>query len=193
MEFKLPPLPYDDSALEPHISASTLQFHYGKHHQGYMNKLKDALEGTADAEKSLEEIIKAPPSAGVFNLAAQVWNHSFYWDCMCPNGGGEPSTTLKSALEKSFGSLETFYEEFSNAAATQFGSGWAWLVKDGDKLRVVKTGNAETPLTDGVTPLLTIDVWEHAYYLDYQNDRPKYIDTFLKHLVNWSFVESNLG
>ncbi|EGG99297.1 Superoxide dismutase [gamma proteobacterium IMCC2047] len=193
MEFKLPPLPYDDSALEPHIGASTLQYHYGKHHQGYMNKLKDALEGTADAEKSLEEIIKAPPSAGVFNLAAQVWNHSFYWDCMCPNGGGEPSATLKSALEKSFGSLEKFYEEFSNAAATQFGSGWAWLVKDGDKLCVVKTGNAETPLTDGVTPLLTIDVWEHAYYLDYQNDRPKYIDTFLKHLVNWSFVESNLG
>lgn len=193
MEFKLPPLPYAENALEPHISASTLQFHYGKHHQGYMNKLKDALEGTADAEKSLEDIIKAPCSPGVFNLAAQVWNHSFYWQCMCPNGGGEPSATLTSALEKSFGSLEAFYEELSNAAATQFGSGWAWLVKDGDKLSIVKTGNAETPLTDGVTPLLTIDVWEHAYYLDYQNDRPKYIDTFLKQLVNWAFVESNLS
>lgn len=193
MKFELPPLPYAETALEPHISASTLQYHYGKHHQGYMNKLKDAVEGTPEAKKTIEQLIKEPPSQGVFNLAAQVWNHSFYWDSMKPEGGGKPSAALQAKLEQHFGSLDGFYEQFTKAASGQFGSGWAWLVKDGNDLRIVTTGNAENPLTDGLTPLMTLDVWEHAYYLDYQNDRGGYIDIFLKHLINWGFVEKNLS
>lgn len=193
MNFELEALPYKKDALQPHISADTLNYHYDKHHQGYMDKLKGAIEGTDEAKKSLEEIIKSPSSQKVFNLAAQVWNHTFYWHSMSPNGGGKPSGELLAKIEKQFGSLEDFSAKFSDAAAAQFGSGWAWLVKDGDKLAIVSTGNAENPLTDGKVPLLTLDVWEHAYYLDYQNKRPDYIETFLKHLVNWSFVEKNLS
>lgn len=193
MQFELAPLPYGEDALQPHISATTLKFHYGKHHQGYMNKLKQAIGGTAEAEKTLEQLIKTPPSQKVFNLAAQVWNHSFYWHSMTPDDGGQCSAALQAELDKQFGSLEGFYTAFSTAAKEQFGSGWTWLVKDGNKLAIVSTGNAENPLTDGLVPLLTLDVWEHAYYLDYQNKRDEYIDSFLKHLLNWKFVEQNFN
>ena len=192
MAFTLPPLPYDKNALAPHISAETLDFHHGKHHQAYVTNLNKALEGKPEASKSLEEVILASDGP-VFNNAAQVWNHTFYWSSMKPNGGGQPTGDLADAIKRDFGSFEKFSEEFSNAAATQFGSGWAWLVlKKDKKLGVMKTSNADLPLKHGEKALLTIDVWEHAYYIDYRNARPKYIETFLKSLANWDFATANL-
>ena len=191
MAIELPALPYEKNALAPHISEKTLEFHYGKHHAGYVKKLNAAIEGTDDANKSLEEIIKTA-SGGVFNNAAQTYNHTFYWNSMSPNGGGEPSGAIADAINKDFGSFEKFKEEFSAKAGTLFGSGWAWLVKNGDKLEIMQTSNAGCPLTEGVTPILTCDVWEHAYYLDYQNKRPDYVAAFWN-LVNWDFANKNLG
>jgi Fe-Mn family superoxide dismutase len=193
MAFTLPPLPYDKSALAPHISAETLEFHHGKHHAAYVTNLNKLLEGKPEASKSLEDIIRTS-EAGVFNNAAQVWNHTFYWSSMKPNGGGQPTGDLADAIKRDFGSFEKFSEEFANAGATQFGSGWAWLVQGADKkLAVTKTGNADLPLKHGQKALLTMDVWEHAYYIDYRNARPKYIETFLKSLANWDFAAANLG
>jgi superoxide dismutase, Fe-Mn family len=192
MAFSLPPLPYDKNALAPHISAETLDFHHGKHHQAYVTNLNKALEGKPEANKSLEDVILSSDGP-VFNNAAQVWNHTFYWSSMKPNGGGQPTGDLADAIKRDFGSFEKFSEAFSNAAATQFGSGWAWLVLGKDrKLAVTKTPNADLPLKHGEKALLTIDVWEHAYYIDYRNARPKYIETFLKSLANWDFALENL-
>ncbi len=192
MAFTLTPLPYDKNALAPHISAETLDFHHGKHHQAYVTNLNKALEGKPEANKNLEEVILASDGP-VFNNAAQVWNHTFYWSSMKPNGGGQPTGDLADAIKRDFGSFEKFSEAFSNAAATQFGSGWAWLVLGKDKkLAVTKTPNADLPLKHGEKALLTIDVWEHAYYIDYRNARPKYIETFLKSLANWDFALENL-
>jgi superoxide dismutase, Fe-Mn family len=191
MPFTLPELPYAKDALAPHISAETLEYHHGKHHAAYVTNLNKLLDGKAEANKSLEEVILSS-DGGVFNNAAQVWNHTFYWNCMRPNGGGRPTGDLADAITRDFGSYEQFKEQFANAAATQFGSGWAWLVLDKDKLSVTKTGNADLPLKHGQKALLTIDVWEHAYYIDYRNARPKYIDTFFDKLINWDFVTANL-
>ncbi len=192
MAFSLPPLPYDKSALAPHISAETLDFHYGKHHQAYVTNLNKLLEGKPEASKSLEEVILSS-DGGVFNNAAQVWNHTFYWSSMKPGGGGQPTGDLAAAITRDFGSFEKFSEAFSTAGATQFGSGWAWLVLGKDKkLAVTKTPNADLPLKHGEKALLTMDVWEHAYYIDYRNARPKYIETFLKSLANWDFALENL-
>ena len=192
MAFSLPELPYSKDALAPHISVETIDYHYGKHHQAYVTKLNAAIEGTADADKSLEDLIKSS-SGGIFNNAAQVWNHTFYWNCLSPNGGGEPTGKVAEAINASFGSFENFKKEFSDKAATLFGSGWAWLVQGADgKLAIAQTANAGCPLTDGHTPLLTCDVWEHAYYVDYRNARPDYIAAFWN-LVNWDFVEKNMG
>lgn len=195
MTISLPALPYAKDALAPHISEETLAFHYGKHHNAYVEKTNAAIKGSELEDASLDEIVRAAHAkdAGLFNNAAQVWNHTFYWNSMSPNGGGAPTGKIAELIDASFGSYDAFRKAFADAAAGQFGSGWAWLVKKGDKLEIVKTGNAETPLTDmSVTPLLTIDVWEHAYYLDYQNKRPDYIATFLDHLVNWDFASANL-
>jgi len=196
MVITLPNLPYAKDALEPHISARTLEFHHGKHHGAYVTNTNKLIEGTDLAEKDLETIIKAaakdPQRAGLFNNSAQVWNHNFYWQCMKPGGGGVPIGTVAERIRASFGSVEKCADEFKSAAATQFGSGWAWLVADGDALSIMKTANADTPLVHGKKALLVIDVWEHAYYLDYQNRRPDYIATFLDKLVNWDFVASNL-
>ncbi|WP_375768934.1 superoxide dismutase [Archangium gephyra] len=191
MPFTLPELPYAKDALAPHISAETLEYHHGKHHAAYVTNLNKLLEGKPEASRSLEEVILGS-DGGVFNNAAQVWNHTFYWNCMKPNGGGRPTGELADAITRDFGSFERFREEFANAAATQFGSGWAWLVLEKGKLAVTKTGNADLPLKHGQKALLTIDVWEHAYYIDFRNARPKYIDTFLEKLVNWDFVTQNL-
>lgn len=191
MAFQLPELPYSKDALAPHISAETIEYHYGKHHASYVTKLNGAIEGTEYAEMSLEEIIKKS-EGGLFNNAAQVWNHTFYWNSLSPNGGGEPTGELAETITAAFGSFADFKTEFSTAAASQFGSGWAWLVKDqSGKLSITTSANAETPLTEGLTALLTCDVWEHAYYVDYRNARPKYIESFWN-LVNWDFVEANL-
>ncbi|MDX1949514.1 MAG: superoxide dismutase [Rickettsiales bacterium] len=195
MTFTLPELPYAPTALEPHITANTISFHHGKHHNAYVTNLNNLIKGTEFEGKTLEEICIASEgkNAGVFNNAAQVWNHTFYWHSMKPNGGGKATGEVASKIEADFGSYEKFVEEFKAAATTQFGSGWAWLVLDKDgKLKVTKTGNAETPFTKGQVPLLTIDVWEHAYYLDFQNLRPKYIETFLNSLANWDFANANL-
>ena len=192
MPFALPALPYAKDALAPHLSAETLEFHYGKHHQAYVTNLNKLCEGKPEANKSLEEIILAAEGP-LFNNAAQVWNHSFYWQCMKPQGGGEPAGALAEALKRDFGSLAKFREEFANAGATQFGSGWAWLVSENGKLKVTKTGNADLPMKHQQTALLTMDVWEHAYYIDYRNDRGKYIQAFLNNLVNWDFVARNLA
>ena len=192
MPFSLPPLPYDKNALAPHISAETLEYHHGKHHQAYVTNLNKLLEGKPDGNKPLEEVILSSDGP-VFNNAAQIWNHTFYWSCMKPGGGGLPAGDLADAIKRDFGSLEKFSEEFANAATTQFGSGWAWLVKDGGSLKIVKTANAVTPLVNGQTALLTCDVWEHAYYLDFQNRRPDFIQTFLDHLVNWEFASKNFA
>ncbi len=193
----LPPLPFAENALAPVISAKTLGVHYGKHHAGYVAKLKKATDGTPRAGQSLEQIILEtagqPEQAALFNNAAQVWNHTFYWNSLNPNGGGEPPAKLKAAMEASFGSVAACKAELAAAAGSQFGSGWAWLVQSGSALRVVKTGNAETPLTAGLKPLLTLDVWEHAYYLDYQNRRGEYIAALLNQLMNWDFAAKNLG
>ncbi|MGK7918270.1 MAG: superoxide dismutase [Prochloraceae cyanobacterium] len=197
MGYELPPLPYDYTALEPSISQNTLEFHHDKHHAAYVSKYNDAVKGTELDSKPIEEVIKTiagnPEKQGLFNNAAQAWNHSFYWQCMKPSGGGTPTGELAKKIEADFGSFEKFAAAFKAAGATQFGSGWAWLVKDGDRLKVTKTLNAENPLTSGQIPLLTMDVWEHAYYLDYQNKRPAYIDDFLGKLVNWDFVAKNLA
>lgn len=192
MAFQLPELPYSKDTLQPHISAETLEYHYGKHHAGYVTKLNAAVEGTPFAEMTLEEVIKKA-EGGLFNNAAQVWNHTFYWNSLSPDGGGEPTGAVAEEITKSFGSFSEFKEKFTTAAGGQFGSGWAWLVKNkAGKLEIVTTANAETPLTNAdYTPLLTCDVWEHAYYIDYRNARPKYIESFWN-LVNWDFVEENL-
>ncbi|WP_017446000.1 superoxide dismutase [Fe] [Gayadomonas joobiniege] len=193
MAFELPALPYEKNALEPHISAETLDFHHGKHHQTYVTKLNGLVEGTDLANKSLEEIIKTS-TGGVFNNAAQIWNHTFYWNCLSPNGGGEPTGQVAEAINESFGSFEAFKSELNEKAVNNFGSSWTWLVKNPDgKLAIVNTSNAATPLTDeGVKPLLTVDLWEHAYYIDYRNARPKYLEAFWA-LVNWDFVAKNLA
>jgi len=197
MTFTLPQLPYAPNALEPHISQKTLEFHHGKHHQAYVTNLNKLLEGSDLAGKSLEEIILASAGdaakAGIFNNAAQVWNHSFYWHSMKPGGGGAPTGKIAEKIAADFGSFEKFAEEFKNAGATQFGSGWAWLVLDGGKLKVTKTPNADLPMAHGQKAILTMDVWEHAYYIDYQNRRPDYIGTFLEKLVNWDFANANLA
>ncbi|MEN2987474.1 superoxide dismutase [Tistrella sp. BH-R2-4] len=197
MAFELPALPYDKTALEPHISAQTFEFHHGKHHNTYVVNLNKLVEGTDLADASLEDIIVKTrgdaSKAGVFNNAAQVWNHTFFWNSMKPNGGGAPTGELAKRIEADFGSLDKFKDAFKTAATTQFGSGWAWLVVKDGKLDVVKTGNAETPVGTGATPLLTLDVWEHAYYLDYQNRRPDFIQSYLDNLVNWDFAAANLG
>ena len=191
MAFTLPALPYDKSALAPHLSSEPLETHHGKHHNAYVTNLNKLLEGKPEADKSLEDIILGSDGP-VFNNAAQIWNHTFYWSSIKPNGGGVPTGELLTALQRDFGSFDKFKEELSNAAATQFGSGWAWLVLDKGKLAVTKTSNADLPLKHGQKALLTIDVWEHAYYIDYRNLRPKYIETFLQHLVNWDFALANL-
>lgn len=196
MAFDLPPLPYDLNALEPHISANTLSFHYGKHHQAYVTNLNGLIEGTELANKSLEDIIRITvddkDKVGVFNNAAQVWNHTFYWHSMAPHGGGKPKGELAEKINEDFGSYEEFTKLFKQAGVTQFGSGWAWLVlnKEG-QLEIMKTANADLPMVHGKKALFTCDVWEHAYYLDYQNRRPDYMETFLNHLVNWDFAEKN--
>ena len=196
MAISLPALPYARNALAPLISEDTLNFHYGKHHQAYVDKTNDAITGGPLDNASLEDIITQShgKDQGLFNNSAQVWNHTFYWQSMKPNGGGAPTGAIEAAINASFGDFDGFKAAFSDAGATQFGSGWAWLVATNGKLEVRKTLNAETPLTEaGVTPLLTMDVWEHAYYLDYQNARPKYISTFLDQLVNWEFANENLA
>ncbi len=197
MAFELPALPYAQDALEPHISANTLSFHYGKHHNTYVTNLNNLVKDTDLAGKSLEDIVKAvagdASKAGVFNNAAQVWNHTFYWHSMAPNGGGKPTGAIAAKIDADLGGYDKFVEEFKAAATTQFGSGWAWLVVEGGKLKVTKTANADSPIAHGQTPLLTIDVWEHAYYLDFQNRRPDYIATFLDSLVNWDFANQNLA
>jgi superoxide dismutase, Fe-Mn family len=193
MAFELPPLPYAKTALAPHLSEETFNYHYEKHHKAYVDNLNKLTEGKPEAGKSLEDLIKTTEGS-VFNNAAQVWNHTFYWHSMKQGGGGKPVGPLAEAINRDFGSFDKFKEEFAQAAATQFGSGWAWLVKSRDgKLKVVKTGNADNPMRAGDTPLLTIDVWEHAYYIDYRNLRPKYIDTFLSYLANWDFAAKNLA
>ncbi|MBC1260608.1 superoxide dismutase [Synechococcus sp. BSF8S] len=197
MAHTLPALPYDINALEPHISKTTLEFHHGKHHAAYVANLNKLVEGSDLDSKSLEDVITSvagdASKAGGFNNAAQVWNHSFYWQCMKPGGGGQPSGALAEKITADFGSFEAFVEQFKTAGATQFGSGWAWLVLDGGTLKVTKTANADLPLAHGQKALLTMDVWEHAYYLDYQNKRPDYMATFLDKLVNWDFVAANLA
>lgn len=198
MAFDLPPLPYSRDALSPHISEETLNYHYGKHHQAYVNNLNKLIDGTAHEDAPLEKIIKDASGdsskAGLFNNAAQVWNHTFYWHSMKPGGGGKPSGAIAKKIDEDFGSYEDFAKEFKAAGGGQFGSGWAWLVLTGGKLEIRKTPNAETPVTDdGATPLLTMDVWEHAYYLDYQNARPDYMQAFLDNLINWDFVNQNLA
>ena len=192
MAFELPALPYEQNALEPHISAETLEFHYGKHHKTYVDKLNGLVEGTDMENASLEDVIKSA-EGGVFNNAAQVWNHTFYWNCLSPNGGGEPSGALADAINGAFGSFADFKEQFTNSAINNFGSGWTWLVQKADgSVAIHNTSNAGCPLTEGVTPLLTVDVWEHAYYIDYRNARPKYMEAFWN-LVNWEFVAGNMA
>lgn len=192
MAFELPPLPYDYNALEPYISAKTLEFHHDKHHAGYVTNLNNLTKDTPLADKSLEEVIKETVNdsakVGIFNNAAQVWNHTFYWHGLKHNGGGSPSGELAEKIKSTFGSLDEFKKQFKDAGATQFGSGYAWLVLDKGELKVLKTPNAANPITNGQTPLVTADVWEHAYYLDYQNRRPDYLQTFLDNLINWDFV-----
>lgn len=196
MSFSLPDLPYETNALEPFISAQTLEFHHGKHHAAYVNKANELIEGSEYEGQSLEEVIKATHGSnpGLFNQVAQIWNHTFYWHSMKPDGGGKPGGDLADAINQSFGSYDEFAQEFKNAGATQFGSGWAWLVKHGNALEMRKTLNANTPVTENnVTPLLTMDVWEHAYYIDYQNRRPDYMNAFLTNLVNWDFAAQNFA
>ncbi|MHB9149631.1 MAG: superoxide dismutase [Thermoleophilia bacterium] len=192
MAFTLPDLPYARDALEPSISAETLEYHYGKHHNAYVTNLNGLVDGTDMADKTLEEIV-AVAEGGVFNNAAQVWNHSFYWKCMKAGGGGTPSGSLAAAIDRDFGSFDAFKEQFAKAGATLFGSGWTWLVLDGGTLKITQTSNADLPLKHGQTALLTMDVWEHAYYIDYRNARPAYIETFLSKLVNWDFVAENFA
>ncbi|ODN43899.1 superoxide dismutase [Piscirickettsia litoralis] len=192
MSFELPALPYEMNALEPHMSQETLEFHYGKHHNTYVVNLNKLVEGTEFANASLEEIINKS-SGGIFNNAAQIWNHTFFWNCLGPKGGSEPSGELLAAINAKFGSFESFKEEFTKTAVTTFGSGWGWLVKNqAGELELVSTSNAGNPMTEGKTPLMTCDVWEHAYYIDYRNARPKFLDAFWA-LVNWDFVAENFS
>lgn len=197
MTLELPPLPYDQKALEPHISANTLSFHYGKHHAAYVTNYNNLVKDTALAGKALEDVIKEvagdSSKIGVFNNGAQVWNHTFFWNSMKPNGGGKPSGELASKIDADLGGYDKFIADFKTAGTTQFGSGWAWLVLDKGKLAITKTANADTPLAHGQTALFTIDVWEHAYYLDYQNRRPDFLAVVLEKLVNWDFVAKNLA
>lgn len=197
MTYELPALPYGYDALEPYMSKSTLEFHHDKHHATYVTNLNNLTKDTELAGKPLEDLIKAtnndPNQVGVFNNAAQVWNHTFFWNCMKPNGGGAPNGTLAEKMNASFGSFDKFKEEFKSAGATQFGSGYAWLVIDNGELKVVKTPNAANPMTNNQIPLLTCDVWEHAYYLDYQNRRPDFLQTFLDRLINWDFVSQQFA
>ncbi|MEH2145808.1 superoxide dismutase [Nostoc sp.] len=198
MVFVQEPLPFDKNALEPYgMKAETFEYHYGKHHKAYVDNLNKLTEGTELADKSLEEVIKISfkdsSKAGIFNNAAQVWNHTFFWNSLKPAGGGAPTGEVAAKIDKDFGSFDKFKEEFSNAATTQFGSGWSWLIDDGGTLKVIKTPNAENPLAHGQKALLTLDVWEHAYYIDYKNARPAFIKNFLEQLVNWDFVAENLA
>jgi superoxide dismutase, Fe-Mn family len=194
MAFELPPLPYAIDALAPHISAETLEFHHGKHHQTYVTNLNNLVDGTDHASASLEDVIMAADNPSpLFNNSAQVWNHTFYWSSMAPSGGGEPSGEVGEAINSAFGSYDAFRTAFAEAATTQFGSGWAWLVDDGSGLKVIKTANADLPMRHSAKALLTIDVWEHAYYIDFRNARPNYINTFLDSLVNWDFVAANMA
>lgn len=192
MAFELPKLPYEKTALQPHISAETLEFHHGKHHQAYVTKLNELAKGTKFENMSLEDVIKNSEGP-VFNNAAQIWNHTFYWNCLAPNAGGAPTGKLAEKINATFGSFDKFKEQFTATAIGTFGSGWAWLVKDSSgNLKLVSTSNAQLPMTQGLTALLTCDVWEHAYYVDYRNARPKYVDAFWN-LVNWDFVSKNLS
>lgn len=197
MAIELPALPYEADALEPYIGATTLGFHHGKHHQTYVTNTNNLIKGTDLENASLEAIIAASANnaekVGLFNNAAQVWNHTFYWSCMKKGGGGAPTGSIAAKINEDFGSYDAFAEAFKNAGLTQFGSGWAWLVLEAGKLKITKTPNADTPMAHGQKAILTVDVWEHAYYLDYQNKRADYIDTFLKHLVNWDFANANLA
>ncbi len=192
MAFELPPLPYAKDALAPHISEETLEYHYGKHHQTYVTNLNKMVEGTDFENSSLEEVIMGSEAA-VFNNSAQVWNHTFYWSCMAPDGGGAPTGEVAEAINSAFGSYDTFVEKFKEAATTQFGSGWAWLVDAGSGLEIMKTANADLPMKHNAKALLTIDVWEHAYYIDFRNARPNYIGTFVDSLINWDFVATNMA
>jgi Fe-Mn family superoxide dismutase len=198
MAFTLPELPYAKDALEPHYSAQTLEFHHGKHHNAYVTKTNDLVSGTELEDKPIEEVISAAKAKGdttLFNQSAQVWNHTFFWSCMKPGGGGKPSGAVAEAIDKAFGSYEDFVTQYKTKAAGNFGSGWTWLVKKSDgSVEIVNTDDADTPLAhDGMTPVLTVDVWEHAYYLDYQNRRPDYVQAFFDHLVNWDFVNENMA
>lgn len=193
MAFELPALPYEKNALEPHISAETLDYHHGKHHNAYVTKLNELVAGTPDENKSLEEIIRSAGPGTLFNQAAQVWNHTFYWHCMSPNGGGAPTGELAEAINAKWGSFDKFKEEFAARCVGNFGSGWTWLVRTADGLEIVNTDDADTPIArDGQKPLLTCDVWEHAYYIDYRNARPKYVEAFWN-IVNWDFVAQNFA
>ena len=193
MEHKLPPLPYAMDALAPHVSKETLEYHYGKHHQAYVTNLSNLIKGTEFENMALEDIVRKS-SGGVFNNAAQVWNHTFFWSCMKPGGGGQPSGALADAISRKWGSFDAFREAFSKSAVGNFGSGWTWLVKKGDgSVDIANTSNAGTPLTTADKALLTIDVWEHAYYIDYRNARPKFVETFLANLANWDFAAKNFG
>jgi Fe-Mn family superoxide dismutase len=197
MAFELPALPYPKNALEPHISERTMDFHHGRHHQAYVTNLNNLVKGSPAESQSLEELIKGSyrdtSKTGVFNNSAQVWNHTFFWNSMKPRGGGSPSGQIAQAIDRDCGGLEKFKEQFKAAAVGQFGSGWAWLVSDKGALKITRTPNAVTPLADGQTALLTCDVWEHAYYLDFQNRRPDFVQAFLDHLVNWDFAAANLA
>lgn len=192
MAFELPALPYAQDALAPHISAETLEYHYGKHHQTYVTNLNNLTAGTEFENASLEDVIMKS-DAGLFNNSAQVWNHTFYWNSMAPNGGGAPTGEVADAIGSAFGGYDAFVEKFKEAATTQFGSGWAWLVDAGSGLEIMKTSNADLPMKHNAKALLTIDVWEHAYYIDFRNARPNYITTFLDSLVNWDFVAQNMA
>jgi len=197
MPFELPALPYAENALEPYYSAKTISFHHGKHHKAYVDNLNKLVPGTDLEGKSLEEVVLAsagnPQKAGIFNNAAQIWNHTFFWHSLKPGGGGRPTGALAAKIDQAFGSYQKFAEQFKAAAVGRFGSGWAWLVVEGGALKIVATPNAETPITAKQTPLFTVDVWEHAYYLDYQNRRPDFVQAFLDHLVNWDFANANLA
>ena len=192
MSFTLPPLPFAKDALVPHMSAETFDFHFGKHHQAYLNKLNELTAGKPEEHKTLEELIRTTEGA-LFNQAAQVWNHTFFWNSMKPQGGGAPKGNIAAAIDRDFGGYDKFRAEFAAAATGRFGSGWAWLVQDGGKLSITTTANADTPLRDGKRCILTLDVWEHAYYIDYRNARPGFINAFLDHLVNWDFANENLA
>jgi Fe-Mn family superoxide dismutase len=197
MSVPYPDLPYPKNALEPYISTRTFEFHYGKHHKAYVDNANKMLEGSELAGKDLVAIIQAaakdPAKKGLFNNTAQAWNHAFFWQCMKKDGGGKPGGKIAERITADFGSYEKFAESFKNAGATLFGSGWAWLVEKGGKLEIMQGANAETPIAQGIKPLLVVDVWEHAYYLDYQNRRPDFLQAFIDHLINWDFVNANLG